>query len=118
MLGAAPLYFRSTGTSEKIDSPGSGKITVYVSGAIADLETGEPASFTSPDSVTFRVKEEPSGTPVEISGNQEGSTDAWNAVHDFTTAGKFSWQAEVVEGSDKGVNRKQWVIVEESIADV
>ena len=32
-----PLYFRSTGTSEKIDSPGSGKITLYVSGAVADI---------------------------------------------------------------------------------
>lgn len=83
-----------------------------------DLETGEYAALTSPDSVTFRVRDESSGTTVEYMGNQEGSTAAWNAVHDFTTAGDFTWQCEVVEGSDKGVNELQPVKVITSIADV
>lgn len=83
-----------------------------------DLEAGSFAALTTPDSVTFRVRNESTGTTVEYTGNQEGSTANWNAVHDFTTAGDFTWQCEVVEGSDKGVNELQPVKVEESIADV
>ena len=89
-----------------------------------DLETGAPADLTSPDSVTFRFSvwdnnlKAPSGTATEYSGNQEGSTNAWNAVHDCTTAGDFVWDCEVVEGSDKGRCALQHVTVNTSIADV
>jgi hypothetical protein len=83
-----------------------------------DLETGAASDLTTPDSVTFRVRDESDNTTVEYTGNQEGSTNSWNAVHDFTTAGDFTWQCEVVEGSDKGVNELQKVKVVASIADV
>jgi hypothetical protein len=83
-----------------------------------DLETGAYADLTTPDSVTFRVRNESTQVAVEVTGNQEGSTNTWNAVHDFTTAGDFTWQCEVVEGSDKGVNELQNVKVVASIADV
>jgi hypothetical protein len=67
---------------------------------IINVETNLPADLTSPDTIVFRVKDS-AGTIVEVSGNQEGSTNNFNAQYLFTTAGTYTWSCEIIEGAVK-----------------
>jgi hypothetical protein len=85
---------------------------------ILNIESNVQEDLTAPDSVTFRVLGADGSTVTEIAGNQEGSTNAWNADHTFTTDGTYWWQAEIVEGTSHGICLRQRVAVEARIADV
>lgn len=82
-----------------------------------NVETGEYEDLTAPDTCVFRV-ETSAGSVTEHTGNQQGSTNTYNASHDFDTAGDFTWQVEIVEGSATYVSERVNVTVLASIADV
>lgn len=83
-----------------------------------NVETGEYDDLTSPDSVLFRIENSAGTTVAEATGQQEGSTNNFNALYTFATAGELTYQAVVTEGSSVGYSLKQRVSVEESIADI
>ena len=78
-----------------------------------DPETGAYADLTAPDTINFVVKNAVTGATVStIAGNQQGSTNTYNAQYTFSATGTFTWQASITEGSVTLVTRAYLVKVE------
>lgn len=90
--------------------------TLRASGVtIFDAETGDRVNLTSPDTVTFKVKNLYTDITTSITGNQEGSTNNYNADYTFEDVASYKAQAIFVEGSVTGVSPVIEITVTESI---
>lgn len=102
--------------TERQSIPQGSTRTLRASGAtIFDLETGERISLNNPDSITFKVKNLNTDVTTSIVGNQEGSTNNYNADYTFTDVASYKVQAILVKDSVSGVSPIINIIVTESI---
>lgn len=85
---------------------------------LLNAETGEYADLTTPDATLARIKNTGTGTIIEVTGNQEGTTNNVNAAYTFPSEGEYTWQFVITEGSNYHYTLPQRVSVVASIADV
>lgn len=90
-------------------------LTMYAEDVqIRDLETGALSDVTSPDSVSFIIRDEQNEEIEDspIAGNQMESTNNFNAAYTYDVAGKYTWQAAFEVGDVVLTTRKTHVTVE------
>lgn len=83
--------------------------------SVYNLETGVYQDLTTPDTILFYVKNINTGAVASVAGNQEGSTNNFNAEYTFSSSGRYAWQCVVTEGSAVGKNTPITVYVESSL---